>query len=225
MQPAATFTFRAKAGKYAGQNRKQKCKHPRGKNWRSIIRIRPRLKKWQCRQERSKQLPAPPSHFFPLTPSLLSFAHVVHNCWFPFGHSNSIQSAHPPTPSHSLPFTHTPFTGGLPSALYIPVSLPGLLLSVCPSNESRATEFLHSDVLVLHKPCLQNEAFGGGVFVAELRKRWQVSGRRSVSAAPLNFNSSTLSSVGTIKSVPLCTCRNQNSSSNKSNKFISSVSC
>lgn len=66
-----------------------------------IINIRPnnRIKR-QSMGERSKQLPAPPPISF-LSPSppftLLAFAHVVHNCWFPCGQSNSTQPTHSPT--------------------------------------------------------------------------------------------------------------------------------
>lgn len=71
-------------------------------NKRLIINIRSRaLKMAEQRQERSKQLPAPPPVSFPpLLPPSFTFAHVVHNCLFPFGHSSGIQPTHPPHHSH-----------------------------------------------------------------------------------------------------------------------------
>lgn len=66
-------------------------------NKRLIINIRSRaLEMAEQRQERSKQLPAPPPVSFPpLLPPSFTFAHVVHNCLFPFGHSSGIQPTHP----------------------------------------------------------------------------------------------------------------------------------
>lgn len=84
--------------------------------YQKSLSIRPTTrKKGQSIEERSKQLPGPPPISFllfltpTLTPSCLAFAHVVHNCWFPFGHSNTI-SPTPHLPSRS-------FTWGLPREL------------------------------------------------------------------------------------------------------------
>lgn len=114
------FTFWiiiAKPRKRFGENKwhwrwEQDARIEYEKNAQSIINIRPTgLRNGSADRNVVNNFP-PPTPLFSsppllspsLTPSLpplhsllTFFAHVVHNCWFPFGHSNSIQTHPPPT--------------------------------------------------------------------------------------------------------------------------------
>lgn len=134
---------------------------PVRKNSGSIITIRPRLKKWQSRQERSKQLPAPPPISFPLLPP----SSLLHTLFITADFPLAIAIVSNP-PTHPLTHTHThtihrragvcPQHGSVTSRAFTP-----LVVARCLSNGNRATEFLYFNVFTSSKRDFNKQAING----------------------------------------------------------------
>lgn len=104
-------------------------------------------------EERSKQLPRPPPIslllLLPTSPSLppssFAFAHVVHNYWFPFGHSNTIP---PPSPSSSPDHSR-----GLAFVPRAPCHFQGFYATIQNLNQTAKTaKFLYYRFVSPHNP-------------------------------------------------------------------------